>query len=293
MLAYNDLVDILIMERRGDKVKTHKYKALKILAIDGATKFIKKIGDNKENEKGDSKKNNKPKGPDGSTTVPKNITLEVKESFVDTILKQLGNGGVILSIRSSTEIPKPDGEDGLTEEETMKSIAQEALLQNIMNMNKMTSAAAIVEERDRKKRNEKDLFLLVKNMNAINSGTDDNKKEKPEVKPPEAKQPVVSAPLSSERIEIVSGKAVGKEASSGNVVIMHRKLSSQPVPFDEYGRKIRSTGGNSEITVPKENAGAAHGNQDQTAASIKTNMEEILRQESNLIPNAGLHVGGG
>ncbi|MDR2766556.1 MAG: SAF domain-containing protein [Holosporaceae bacterium] len=276
VLCYNDLVDALIMERRGDKIKTHKYKALKILAIDGATKFIKNIED---------KDKGKIEGKPGTTAVPKNITLEVKEELVDTMLRQLGNGGVVLSIRSSTEAPKSE-EDNTEDEEATKLLAQEALLQNIMNMNKMTSAAAIIEERDKKNRNEKDLFLLVKSMNSANDGASDQNGEKGRF--PGAEHSGARAKSSSEKIEIVSGRMVGKETpEKKSEVVLYRKLNPQKMAFSKDGQRDGGAGANAGSAVPAALIGGAAGavlqGGSDPAASIKSGVGGMLPQVGKLL----------
>ena len=103
MLRPGNLVDILIIEAFPEKLRTHKYRAMKILAIDGVTKFEEKLRQMKARQHNHQR-------PPITFMAPQNITLEVKSELVGQMLQQSGNNGVILSLRSQSEKIDPNEE---------------------------------------------------------------------------------------------------------------------------------------------------------------------------------------
>ncbi|MDR0580743.1 MAG: SAF domain-containing protein [Holosporaceae bacterium] len=249
LLSPENLVDVLIMERHGDRTKIYKYRALKILAIDGFTKFESK------------------KGTDG-VQPPKNVTLEIKEEEVDAILKLVGNNGIILSLRNQNEIIEKEEEENNKKDgdeqhkKTKDSDIKEVLLQSVIDMNHASSVetlknAQTYKENDRKnffelidmylsggnsgskeslleaqKHRESDeakLAMLVDNMKAIgNDGKIKFKENKVEEK------------AKAGKYEIVSGKISGDDdpEHEKKSVTIFRKLKSNEVHFDANGNRI-------------------------------------------------------
>jgi Flp pilus assembly protein CpaB len=237
MLSPGDLVDVLIMEQRGEKNRTHKYKALKILAIDGVTKFEKK-----DEKHSDSLLGGVNLGSVGGLLAPKNVTLEVKEDRVETMLKQSSASGVILSLRSQSE-PVDENEPDVVEDGGSDSLGDMSLMENILKINKSSAAGALLEEKLRqdeekakKEAQEKGLSLLVDSMSAfrnreseldLNAGTL-NKKGKGKGKKKDGS-----------KYEVVSGKVVGDEESEEaefHTTVIHKKNNQETIKFDGTGR---------------------------------------------------------
>ena len=155
------------MEPKGDKVITHKYRALKILAIDGVTKF----NNNPQENQGDS-------GLGGfglssmtsSFLAPKNITLEVREDMVEIMLRQSERSGVILSIRNQNEKVEGDGsglEDTANNSGSKDNSAENAMVKSIFDAGK-SSISKILREKEVAKKEEKEKAdLLLSSINRI------------------------------------------------------------------------------------------------------------------------------
>ncbi|MDR0631740.1 MAG: hypothetical protein LBF54_00635 [Holosporaceae bacterium] len=248
MLSPGDFVDVLIMEQMAEKVKTHKYKALRILAIDGMTSF-------------ESKHSKSGLGSIGGLLTPKNVTLEIKEARVEEMIKRAGNSGVILSVRNQKEAKFVD-DDGEEIEENEDDHINEALLQNIIDMNRMRSAETLKIAQTRKEAEEENLSMLISSMNSIGNSSKNALEESQKRKEAEemnlsmilkninsaSGNDVVGRSYDKEKLvknektgkyEIVSGKIVGEEQESeGKSVVIYRKLKANEVQFGEDGKKI-------------------------------------------------------
>ncbi|MDR3186980.1 MAG: SAF domain-containing protein [Holosporaceae bacterium] len=244
MMEPSNIVDVLIMEQRGDKVKSHKYVAIRILAIDGITKFEKKE-EKSEKEEGGLLGNINLGSAVGGLLLPKNVTLEVREELVDVMLKQLGNGGVTLSIRNQEEAISEE-EAGLEIAEREDMLTRDAVLQHIMNMNKQSAAKAIMSAKEAKETEEKELDMLIRNINSLNdkgsseiaeaSGDEPNAKGSDKKASPE-KTKKVRNPRTG-KIEFVSGRVTGEEEPEKISVKVYRKLTPRSVDFDGSGEKL-------------------------------------------------------
>ncbi|MDR2068137.1 MAG: SAF domain-containing protein [Holosporaceae bacterium] len=251
MMEPGNIVDVLIMEQRGDRVKSHKYVAIKILAIDGITKFEKKPG-NGEKKDGGLLGNIYLGSAVGGLLLPKNVTLEIREELVDVMLKQLGNGGVTLSIRNQEEIISEE-EAGKEIDESEDMLTRDTVLQHIMEMNKQSAAQAIVSAKEAKEAEERGLDMLIRNINSLNDkGFVEVATEAPTdasgEKALEAQTLVKKAkrPPNTGKLEFVSGKAVGEEEPEKRLVRLYRKLTPNEVEFDSNGEKLGSGGDGSE-----------------------------------------------
>ncbi len=242
MIIPGQLIDVIIDENIGQKIRTHTYRALKIIAVDGKTKE-------------DYLKEENSTSTFGSLSVskffnPKSITLEVKANMVNIMLKQVGSNGVVLSLRNQNEKVPNYGEDSSYDEDmSMKN----SLINEIIDMNRMTSKEILLDSKRKKEREEKNLSMLIKNMNDVGSrgGStwfDNNKSEgtssineKPDV--------------SAGKYEISAGRIIGnvekqkEEKNKIEVVRIYRKLTPDKVEFDKNGKKLlnetsSSTGGN-------------------------------------------------
>ncbi|MDR1551747.1 MAG: hypothetical protein LBS14_03660 [Holosporaceae bacterium] len=162
LLSPGDLVDILIITRLGgERARTYKYKSLRVIAIDGRTL--------QEQSKKQQKKDDglfSGLGKVGNLLGPQNVTLEVKENLVEPMLRRAGNNGIILSVRNQEDqVDKDAGEEELDED---GDFAENALLQNMININRSSSSLEILERakssKDTAKRGQ---FALIDSMYAI------------------------------------------------------------------------------------------------------------------------------
>ncbi|MDR1375580.1 MAG: hypothetical protein LBJ45_02075 [Holosporaceae bacterium] len=240
MMEPGNIVDVLIMEQRGEKIKSHKYVAIKILAIDGITKFEKKFEETEKKDEGLLGNINLGSAV-GGLLMPKNVTLEVREELVDIMLKQLGNGGVTLSIRNQEEGISPE-EAGKEKAEAEDVLVRDAVLQHIMNMNKHSAAEAIISAKEAKETEEKELDMLIRNINSLNGGDSPelgNSLSEKGNSNGKGSGGNVKNPRTG-KIEFVSGKAVGEEEPEKRSVRLYRKLTPNEVEFNSNGDKLDS-----------------------------------------------------
>lgn len=242
LMKAGDLVDVLIMEQVGERTKTHKYRALKILAIDGATKFDNDKDKNAGNEGGGGFLSNVGGIVSGLTT-PKNVTLEVREDMVEIMLKQSSANGLILSIRSQTE---KDNEKDKEEPVHEESSDFDPVLYNILNMNDNSPSSIQLAEYAKRQKEEEDMTVLMNNILSINS--------KPDINGNSSNRRDVSGKIGKAsgsnigQYEVVSGKIIGEEENENNnkSATIYRKLTAAKVKFDENGKPAGSDGGSSE-----------------------------------------------
>jgi hypothetical protein len=250
MLSPGDRVDVLIPEHGGNKNKIHKYKALKVLAIDGVSK---------QNQGSDLLGG---LNPVGGLLSPKNVTLEVQEDRVEEMLKRAGGNGIILSLRSQFEETKNAGEETTDEEST---VVRNAMLKNIADMGRLHTAEVLRETKRRKDEEARNLSALMSNINMIGAGTAaDAVLNARRLREAEEKSlsmimrninavgvgqtDIASRGEFSEgsrlrggKYEVVSGRIVGEEEEpepEENFVTIYRKLQADEVQFDEQGKKL-------------------------------------------------------
>jgi hypothetical protein len=278
MLSVGDYVDILVSEHSAGKNKIYKYRALKILAIDGSAKAGRQ----------------EPGIVSGISSVgglvtPKNVTLEVKEDRVEEMLRRAGNAGVILSLRSQSEDVKGSGDAVIEEEEV---VVRNALLKNIADMSRIRPTEVLQESKKRRDEEEKNLSMLMSSMNTVGGGNsadvmlNAHKLREAEerslsmimkninavgiepsgdvVGSEHEKKNKRTGDSKDGKYEIVSGKIVGEEEESPqpeeNFVTIYRKLKADEIQFDEQGKKLDKRA--IEKRIMREN-------QDKTNASKK------------------------
>ncbi len=228
MISPGDYIDVIINSFEGNQQKTHVYKALKIIAIDGVMK------------PGNVEKDPNSGGLFGGgigfgSSTPKNITLEVKESLVNTMLKQAGNNGITVTLRSKDEgIDDTFEEEEFEEENHNQASANNNLIKSIWEMSRSSSSAEILKESAKKRQEEeRNISALLHNMNSFSlQATPKNKGE---------------ANLSSEdssKYEVVSGRIVSesdkkKEEEKDEPVKIYRKLTPDEVQFYKNGKRVK------------------------------------------------------
>ncbi|MDR1560938.1 MAG: SAF domain-containing protein, partial [Holosporaceae bacterium] len=226
LMSPGDIVDVLILEPKGDKIKTHKYKALKILAIDGITKTTV---EKKESNSGNFLSEAGLTGVGGFLN-PRNVTLEIKENMVDVMIKQASTNGVVLSLRPQLG-PHEKLEEEQRNEENVDlddiNIKNE-LLRNIMSMNSVNSAETMLKIKRQKEEEARNLSMLINSMNSIGQIRDmpNIAKSESAIKAFDKKDYYKSG-----KMEFVRGKTTGREAEQEDVetVTLYRKLDANQI----------------------------------------------------------------
>ena len=224
MIDQGDYVDVIINSLQGGAQKTYNYKALKILAIDGVTKQPER-GGNKEVF-----------GLGGSST-PRNITLEIKESQVNNMLKQAGNNGITVIIRSRNEKIEEDfyegdskKRDSLDEGNSLgdnDSILEKGL-REMGKTGKISSAEMLKESMRKQEEKERNILALLHNVSNFDTQATQKRKETLE---------------DSSKYEVVSGRIVSesdksKDKEKEGSVKIYRKLAHDEVEFHKDGKKV-------------------------------------------------------
>ena len=242
MLKAGDLVDVLIMEQHGEKTKAYKYKALKILAIDGVTKFDAVANQNQEESGGFLSNIANVSG----LMTPKNVTLEIPENLVEVMLKQSSTNGIILSLRSQTEKADESSTGSVTE---TGNDEYDYFLQNILSINDTDPSSIQQEEAARRQKEAEDMRMIMDNIISVNS------KDDGETEARSFGKSKSSGSSSGGQYEIVSGKIVGNEVDDSNSksATVYRKLTASKVQFDENGKVTTSESG-----APSSEAGSSN-----------------------------------
>ncbi|MBR1734494.1 MAG: hypothetical protein IJ730_03465 [Alphaproteobacteria bacterium] len=216
MLKAGDLVDVLIMEQRGERTKTYKYKALKILAIDGVTKFDSTANKSQEDNGFLSNVVNV-----SGLMTPKNVTLEVPENLVETLLRQASSNGIILSLRSQLEKVTDTDNSNIG---TATNDEFDYMLQNILDINDNDPSTIQLKEDAERKKDDDNMKMVIDNILLMNSNDEGSS--------------FGSSNNLSGQYEIISGKVVGDDFddSDEKTATVYRKLTPTKVEFDEYGK---------------------------------------------------------
>ena len=223
MIALGDYVDVIINSSEGGGQKSHTYKALKILAIDGVNKQPR-------NEKGDNKGvfNNM-----GGSSTPRNITLEVKGSQVNAMLKQAGNNGITIIVRSKSEKVEEGaiGEGDWIDDENSSNTDDSILIRGLREIGKTSSAEMLKESVRKQQEEEKNISALLHNMSNFSAQVTQKGKGGLTSSEDSSKYEVVSGRIVSE-----SDKSQGEEKEDS--VKIYRKLTPDKVQFHKDGKKV-------------------------------------------------------
>jgi Flp pilus assembly protein CpaB len=167
MINPGDLVDILIPDQKSGGMRVFKYTAVKILAIDGMTSRVSTPQNNNNNNKGERGLFEGLSNVGGLLT-PKNITLEIKESRVEEMLRRVGGGGVMLSLRSQDEKEGMinDGEEDDVEESTATGKEMDSMLHAIARMNQEGSAETLRKKQSQNEDKQKAFSMLLDNLSS-------------------------------------------------------------------------------------------------------------------------------
>ena len=243
MMSVGDYVDILIMQSHNGKNVSHKYSALKILAIDGVTDV-----------KNTKKSMIETLGSINNIFSPRNITLEVRSDLVDGMLEQAGSNGVIVSLRNQEDEKEEQQYQVKQEEEekekekqtddTLKEEEKEVLLKNVVNMNRSDAAELMKNIKHRQDAERKNLEELLHSITSISrndqfmpalkqqeeaaeeESKDENAEESTKEKSEDTEENKKAR--SGGRMEMVSGKIVGEEQMPDPIKINIYK-AGQPV----------------------------------------------------------------
>lgn len=229
MLGIGDYIDVLIMQQKNGKNVTHKYKALKILAIDGVT-----TKPQEEEKKGMSIN----LGAVSNLLSPRNLTLEVREDLVDTMLEQANNNGIIVSLRNQEDAVTKAGEESVSMENDK---VRDALLKGIVSMNRNNAVEEMQKVAEAKQTEERNLETLIANMNAIgnrNFGAANGKDDKATGNTQSQEKDSKGQAANGGKIEFVSGKTVGEEqGKKKQSVTIYRKMKSEAISFTDDGKR--------------------------------------------------------
>ncbi len=230
MISPGDYVDVIINSFEGNKQRTHVYKALKIIAIDGVTKQQKVEKDGNNGGLFGSGI-----GLGGSST-PRNITLEVKENLVNVMLKQAGNNGITITVRSKSEKIEEDFEEEDSLDEGYSPDTDNNLIKGIWNMGRSSSAEVLKESKRKRQEEEKNISALLHNMS--NFSAQMSQKGKDDIR---------ASSQNSGKYEVVSGRIVSesdskKEKEKDDPVTIYRKLTPDEVQFYKDGKKVKNGG---------------------------------------------------
>ena len=172
MIKAGDLVDVLIVEQKGDRSITHKYRALKILAVDGVTEY-----DLRQRAKNEGKSISELMSVSvGGFSTPKNVMLEIKEDMVDIMLKQSERSGVILSIRSQNE-KEPEEEEAEDEENSESKKQQQAsneMVQSMFNSGRSPASSAMLSNKEDQDSKRLEMSMLIHSINKLEQQTSVN-----------------------------------------------------------------------------------------------------------------------
>ncbi|MBQ3564816.1 MAG: hypothetical protein IJA14_01550 [Alphaproteobacteria bacterium] len=245
MLMPGDYIDVIINEMNGQKTKTHTYRCLKLIAVDGSTKPFSKddqsifsLGSNN----------------------PKNVTLEIKEKNVDVMMRQSRDSGVILSLRNQDEKEDHPGEEEGSAEDTL---AKNSFMQGILNMNEASSTAILEEARQQKQQDDKSFDLLIRNMDAASRSSTEILEESKtpqgqsldmmktidifsRVSDVETDRMFEKSSNPKGKYEVASGRIIGAGAGTDgedkNIEIkIHRALKPTSIQIDKYGNIMQSS----------------------------------------------------
>jgi Flp pilus assembly protein CpaB len=163
MLAPGDWVDVLIMEDAGGRARAHKYKGLKIIAIDGVTR--------REKDKAEESLLSSATIGSMSNIVnmgnAKQITLEVKEQMVEIMIKQASHSGIIVSIRNQEE-EVDEKEQNKDLDDSFDESEGKGILNEILAMNHCNSVYWLISAKKQAENDRKNERILVDDLNAAN-----------------------------------------------------------------------------------------------------------------------------
>ena len=240
MIAPGDYVDVRINSFDESKQKAHIYKGLRIIAIDGITK----------QQKIDSEKSGNSGGLFGTSInlggifSPKNITLEVKESMVDTMIKQAGSNGITVMVRSKNEKVEEAGEDVLDEGQPSSSgsSSDDYLIREMLRMNRFSSADILRESAKQQQEKENNLSILLRNMNNLSVRS---------TAPKPSSDGALSGSQDSSKYEISRGgigdQDSAKKKNDKKTMRIFRELRENEEQFDEDGKKSSGASGGGSV----------------------------------------------
>ena len=227
MISPGDYVDVRISSFEAGKQRTHIYKGLRIIAIDGVTKKQMMEKENRGNSGGLF-------GTGislGGMSSPKNVTLEVKERMVDIMMKQAGSNGITVMVRSQNEKINESEEEEVLEEghHSSDSSLDNSLIREMLRINRTSSADILRESAKQQQEKENNLSVLLRNMNNLSMRSTS----------PKLSDGAVSG--DSSKYEITSG-SVGqysrdKKKDDKKTMKIYRKLIEKQETFDKDGKK--------------------------------------------------------
>lgn len=236
MISPGDYVDVRINSFDAGKQRTHIYKGLRIIAIDGITK----------QQKIDREKSGNSGGLFGTgislggMSSPKNVTLEVKENMIDIMMKQAGSNGITVMVRSQNEKIEESGGEDVSDEEHHSS--DNYLIKEMLRMNRSSSADILREAARQQQEKENNLSVLLRNMNNLSMRST----------APKSSDGASSVSQDSSKYEIPSGGIGGQESAKKKddkkTMRIFRELRVNEEQFDKNGKKSKGGSVNSSMS---------------------------------------------
>ncbi|MDR3179345.1 MAG: hypothetical protein LBT70_00390 [Holosporaceae bacterium] len=250
MISPGDIIDVLIAEHKGDKVKTHRYKGLRIIAIDGLTdvRASKEIKNTSQNGKIENLVETVGASVTATLAVAKNITLEVRDDMVETMIKQTPEKGIIISIRNQDE--------AIEEKEQYVDLGEEseknAVINDILEINRRTSMEKLLENKARNEANEGNVEQLMDNIHAV-SGFYNGKSSESVAKIPFKSKKEEEIEYLMDNINAVNGFYNGKSSESvEKIPFREKKEEDIEYLMDNINAISGFYGGKSSATVVKK-----------------------------------------
>lgn len=248
LLRPGDKVDVLIIEQKGNAKKTYKYKGIKVIAIDGVTELAEEKAEKEKTEKKDGGFFSRAAKSINSFVSVKDVTLEIKENMVDVMLKQVGNGGIILSIKSQEDEDENEESEVDEEPEVQEDANQMKFIATATAMSRAYSENALNELREEKEEKKRKTANLLGTMSRLSANQNIFSKEK--------------GPLQAQgegedgtKYEIVSGRIVGPDGEEQSaeeeekLIFVHKGKEVTSVSVDKNGNKTIGNSGNSSSSL--------------------------------------------
>lgn len=234
MLSPGDLVDVLVSEQINGKTIVHKYPGMKVLALDGSTQ--------KSAPKTQKQENGTLFGITASISsafsAPKNVTLEVKETLVEKLLKEVGNGSVILSIRNQADKSAKDNGEYVDSSEDLGDKELDSLIHMMSAVSRRNNVDNLKATNSEKIEQQKNVERVILDMQRRNALVETNSNQQKEKSSSESNKEFVSGKVVSENRN--NDKDLPKKPQSIKIT---KGMSTNVITLDEEGKNTGSSGG--------------------------------------------------
>lgn len=234
MLAPGDLVDVLISEQINGRTIVHKYPGMKVLALDGAIKKV--VQENPKQDKGSLFGITASIGNAFST--PKNVTLEVKETLVEKLLKEVGNGSVILSVRNQSDKNVKDNGGYVSTSDDLGDKDLDSLIHMMSAVSRKNTVDNLKDINSEKVEQQKNVERVILDMQRRNALIEANSNQQKDDESSESNKEFVSGKVVSENRND-KDKNLPKKPQSIRIT---KGMSTNVITLDEEGKNTGSGG---------------------------------------------------